>query len=441
MSLQLAINGGMPAVPKGTLHSTPPTTALDEEMVRASLRNWNHTWGENCESLQKEWAAWNGNRQCLALNSGTAALHASMLACGLSAGDEVITPAYSWTSSVSCILHANCIPIFVDIDPVTLNIDPQKIEAAITPRTKAILAVHLHGIPCDMDAIMAIADRHNLCVIEDACQAHGSLYKGRKVGTIGHCAAFSLNQNKMLSAGEGGLFVTDDDEALERARSLVLFGDFRQPSDDPDYHFYGLGYMYRYNELCAAWARAQLTRLDDDIAHARKLFAVLRERLAGIPGLLLPVEPKGLTENAYNFVCHVGPKAVGYAGDTAKFREAMLMALQAEGIPASVWQRRILPEMAAVAAKNAYGHGSPWRENNSNPNYDPAQFPVSLAHSDSYFIIGSLRLPNTVEAVEMIAHGVRKVFDNLDQIDIDELAGRADATLYERGWKGRRIGG
>lgn len=439
LSKRLAINGGSPAVPEEALHPTPPITSLDEEMVLSSLRSSNHTWGEHCEALQNEWAAWNGNRHCLALTSGTAALHSAIVACGLSAGDEVITPAYSWTSSVSCILHANCIPVFVDIEPVCNNIDASKIEEAITPRTKAIIAVHLHGIPCDMDAIMDIVRRRDLRVIEDACQAHGALYKGRKVGTIGDCAAFSLNQNKMLSAGEGGLFVTDDAEMLERATSLVLFGDFRPPSDDPDYHFYGLGYMYRYNELCAAWARAQLARLDESIAHARALFAVLRKRLDGIPGLLLPTEPSDVKENAYNFVCHVDPKAVGYCGSVAAFREAILMALASEGVPASVWQRRILPEMAAVAAKNAYGNGSPWRESGSDVNYDPRQFPIALAHSDSYFIIGSLRLPNSIETAEMIAVGIRKVFENLDSIDVDDIAGQADISLYERGWKGRSL--
>jgi perosamine synthetase len=437
--MQLAINGGSPAVPKEALHSSPPVTALDEEMVLSSLRNWNHTWGEHCEALQEEWAEWNGNKHCLALTSGTAALHAAVIGCGLGAGDEIITPAYSWTSSVSCVLHHNCIPVFVDVEPVSHNIDASKIEAAITPRTKAIIAVYLHGVPADMDKIMEIARRRNLKVIEDACQAHGALYKGRKVGTIGDCAAFSLNQNKMLSAGEGGLFVTDDEEVLERARSLVLFGDFRAPVDEPDYHFYGLGYMYRYNELCAAWARAQLTRLDESIAHARALFAVLRGRLAGIPGLILPIEPKDVTENGYNFVCHVDPKAVGYAGPVNVFREAIIVALAAEGVPASVWQRRILPEMAAVAAKNAFGKGSPWREHGSQVNYDPRQFPVALAHSDSYFIIGNLRLPNTVETAELIADGVRKVFENLESVDIDELARRANVSLYERGWKGQAI--
>jgi len=435
----LAINGGTPAIPKGTIKGSPPISALDEEMVLASLRNWNHTWGENCEALQNEWAAWNGNAHCLALNSGTAALHACIVGCGLGAGDEVITPAYSWTSSASCILHHNCIPVFVDVDPITNNIDPARIEAAITPRTRAILAVHLHGVPADMDAIMEIARRRGLKVIEDCCQAHGALYKGVKVGTIGHCAAFSLNQNKMLCAGEGGLLVTDDPETLERARSLVLFGDFRSPSDDPDYHFYGLGWMYRFNELSAAWGRAQLTTLDESIAHARKLFAVLREGLAGIPGLVLPVEPEYATENAYNFVCHLDPAAVGYSGPVAFFREAIMTALASEGIPASVWQRRILPEMAAIASKNAYGNGSPWRESGSEVDYDPSRFPVALAHSDSYFIIGSLRLPNTVETARLIVDAVRKVFANLDSLDIDAIARRADVSLYERGWKGRKI--
>lgn len=435
MTTQLAINGGSRTIPEGTILSSPPSTARDEELVLASLRSGAHAWGENCEALQKEWAAWNGNKHCIALTSGTAALHMALVACGLGAGDEVLTPAYSWTSSVSCILHHNMIPVFVDIDPVYSNIDPTKIEEAITPRTKAIIAVHLHGVPCDMDAIMEIAERHNLFVIEDACQAHGATYKGKKVGTIGHANAFSLNQNKMLSSGEGGLFVTDDEEKANRGRSLVLFGDFREPLDDPDYHAYGLGWMYRYNELCAAYARAQLEQLDNSIAHSRKLFGILREGLAGIPGLILPQEPEWGEENGYNFVCHVDPEGVNYDGPVNYLREAVVCALSAEGVPAGVWQRRILPEMAAIKSKNAYGNGSPWRESGSTVSYDPAQFPVALYHSASYFIISALRQPNTEETAQLIVESVRKVFENLDSIDIEAVAGNADVSIYERGWK------
>ena len=439
----LAVNGGPPSLSPDAVLPSPPTTVLDEEMVLASLRSGVHAWGENCEALQREWAAWNGNRHCIALNSGTAALHMCLAACGVGAGDEVLTPAYSWTSSATCILHQNAIPVFVDVEPQWQNLDFSRAERAVTPRCKAILVVHLHGVPADMDAAMVLAKRHGLAVVEDCCQAHGALYKGRKVGTIGHCAAFSLNQNKMLSAGEGGLFVTDSDQILNRGRSLVLFGDFRRrgEADVPEgsgYPGFGLGWMYRYNELSAAYARAQLVRLDDGIAHARSLFAILRRELSGLPGLILPTEPAWATENAYNFVCHVDPGAVGYEGPVNVMREAVVRALTAEGVPAFVWQRRILPEMAAIAHRNAYGGGSPWAEHGSHVAYDPSEYPVSLYHSASYFIIGGLRRPNTEDTARAIAAAVRKVFERISEVDMDRLARTADVSIYERGWRGRR---
>lgn len=435
MDKPLAVNGGSRSIPQGFVKPSPPTTALDEEYVLSSLRGSSHAWGRNCDELQKEFARWNGNKHCMAVTSGTAALHMALVAAGCAAGDEVITPAYSWTSSASCILHANCIPVFVDVDPLYTNLDPSKIEAAITPRTRAIIVVHLHGVPADLDPILVLAKKHKLTVIEDCCQAHGTLYKGRKVGAIAPISAFSLNQNKMLSAGEGGLLVTDDDQLLEYARSLVLFGDFRDPLPNANYRHYGTGYMYRYNDLCAAYARAQLTRLDESVAHSRKLFSLLRSGLQGLPGLVLPQEPPWGKENAYNFVCHVEPKAVGYSGPVNMFREAVVSALQAEGVPASVWQRRILPEMSAVAARNAFGHGSPWSEHGSKVSYDPAQYPVALRHSDTYFIIGGLRLPNTEELAERIVEAVRKVFSQLGALEVGALAKNADVGFYERGWQ------
>ena len=152
MTDKLAINGGTPHITDSILPS-PPTTALDEEYVLASLRGGKHAWGENCSLLEKEWAEWNGNTYCSALTSGTSALHMALVACGMRAGDEILTPAYSWTSSASCILHGNGIPVFVDIDPVWANIDPAKIEAAITTITKGIVVVLIHGVPADLDPI------------------------------------------------------------------------------------------------------------------------------------------------------------------------------------------------------------------------------------------------------------------------------------------------
>ena len=434
MNNTLAVEGGAPVIAPGTVLPSPPTLAIDEEMVLNSLHSGVHAWGENCEKLQSEWCEWNGNKNCAALTSGTAALHMALVACGMKAGDEILTPAYSWTSSATCILHGNGIPVFVDTDPLWANIDPEKIEAAITPRTKGIVVVHLHGVPAPMDEIMEIAERHGLFVVEDACQAHGALYKGKKVGTIGHAAAFSLNQNKMLSAGEGGLFVCDDTERFERGRSLVLFGDFPGGDIDPN-RTNGLGLMVRSNELAAAYARAQLTQLTDGIAHARRMFEILREGLQDLPGLILPEEPEWADENGYNFVCHVDADEFGYSGPVNFLREAIVTSLAAEGVPVMVWQRRILPEFAAIAARNAYGNNSPWIEFNSDVNYDPAQFPGALYHSASYFILNSLRRPNPESLAHQIVEAVHKVWANRETLDIDGIAQNADVSIYERGWQ------
>ena len=189
----------------------------------------------------------------------------AIAAVGVQPGDEVITPAYSWTSSATCILHHNAVPVFVDIDPATYNMDPAEIEAKITERTRAIVVVHLCGLAADLDAIMAIAERHHLPVVEDCCQAHGAEYGGRKVGTFGAAAAFSLNGQKLLSAGEGGLFVTRDREVWERAAAVQQFGEIRTPDGPRNPDAAGMGWMYRMPELTAAFARAQLGRLPEII--------------------------------------------------------------------------------------------------------------------------------------------------------------------------------
>jgi len=435
----LAINGGEKHVPDGTVKPWPPITADDEALVLESLRSNAHAWGPHCDALQKEFAAWNGNRFCWTTNSGTAALHMAVAATGAAAGDEILTPAYSWTSSVSCILHHGCVPVFVDIDFPTANLDPAKLEAAVSERTRAILVVHLHGLPCRMDPILDVARRHELVVIEDCCQAHGALYRGRKVGTIGHCAAFSLNQNKMLTGGEGGLFVTDDEPMAKRAQALVLFGDFREPvTAEPDYHAYGLAYMYRNSDLAAAFARAQLRRLDQFIADARVLAQAVTDELDGSPALILPVEDDVCRSNAYNYLIRIDPAACPYDGPPQELREAVVKALQAEGVPVSVWQRRILPEMGCVRARNAYGRGYPWSAGRPEVDYHPSQFPEALRHVDSYFVLGCLRTPNTPATARLIGQAIRKVMDNLDQLDVDAVAQTADRSLYERGWKQQR---
>jgi len=209
---QLAILGGEQTVPDGMIKKWPPVDEVDRRMVLDSLNGQNHAFGPNCKAFQDEFAAWSGNAHAIFTNSGTAALHMALVACGVGAGDHVLVPAYSWSSSATCVIHHNAIPIFVDIDFDTMNMDVDAIEAEMTQHTKAIIVVHLHGLAVDMHRVMDLARVHGLKVVEDACQSHGALFQGRKVGTFGHCAAFSFNQNKCLCCGEGGMLVTDDEE-------------------------------------------------------------------------------------------------------------------------------------------------------------------------------------------------------------------------------------
>ncbi len=422
----LAIYGGTPAVPAGTIKPWPPIDRVDEERVMASLRGTAHAFGPNCQALQKEFAAWNGNRYCITTNSGTAALHMGVAACGVGAGDHVLVTAYSWSASATCILHHCAIPVFVDIDFETMNMDLDKLEAAITPRTKAILAVHLHGLALDMDRLLAIARKHKLAVIEDACQSHGAQYRGRNVGTFGDCAAFSFSQNKTLGSGEGGLFVTDDETKAIKARQLWSFGEVKAPGEDRDYHAHMIGWMYRNNDLTAAFGRAQLSKLDSYLHVQQDNARAFHERVKGLAGkgLILPVEPPGFTHSWYEYVVRLDLRAIGWTGDPAVFRDAVVRALQAEGAPAVLWQRLILPAMTVFRRKNAFGHGVPWSVDNAGAGveYVPEQYPQALRHAQTHLGLNQpLRVPNGPEAVARLADAYHKVFENVARIDPEKI--------------------
>jgi dTDP-4-amino-4,6-dideoxygalactose transaminase len=347
-----------------------------------------------------------------------------LVGCGVGAGDHVLVTAYSWSSSATCILHHDAIPIFVDIDFDTINMDIDKIEAAITPRTKAIMAVNLHGLSLDFDRLLAVARRHNLKVVEDCCQSHGALFKGRKVGTFGDAAGFSFNQNKCMCCGEGGMFVTNDEKVYQQASQLWSFGETRRPEQSRDYHAYALGWMYRNNEITAAFGRAQLAKYPRHFDILRENGAVLNRLLPGTPALILPVEPPGHTHNWYNYNLRIDFAAVGWTGDKRRFRAAVNAALNAEGVPTAVWQQFILPEMTVFQARNAYGDGYPWSIPGANEgvDYNPERFPVAQRHCESYIaLVMALRAPNGADLAERIAEGIRKVFENLSQIDPDRI--------------------
>ena len=418
---KLAIHGGTRAVPEGLVKKWPPVDDLDRRMVLASLEGGEPTVGPNYKALDREFAEWAGIEHAVFCNSGTAALHMAMVACECGCGDEVIVPAYTWPSSVTCAIHHNAIPVFVDINWETMNIDVDKIEAAITPRTKAMVIVHLHGLMVDMDKVMAIAARHNLKVIEDCCQAHGATFKGQRAGHFGHCAAFSTNHNKCLSSGEGGFFLSKDKAVFDRGKTLWYFGEHRPPDAGEGYHAYGMGWMYRSTDLNAAFARAQLSRLDAYLEQIRVNALRLAECLADVPNLILPTEPEGYGHNFYNYTIRFDMDALGHADDPAPFRDKLVKALVAEGVETSVWQGWPVPEMTAIAAKNAYGKGCPWACSGSQVDYSLDQFPVAVKHCGRHTgMTMPLRPPNGPDVAEAVAAAWRKVMTHVDQVETIE---------------------
>ena len=415
---KLAILGGARTVPEGLMKNWPPIDELDRKLVMESLEAGQPCYGPNYKALDREFAEWAGIEHAVFCNSGTAALHMALVGCECGCGDEVIVPAYTWPSSVTCCLHHNAIPVFVDIEWTTMNIDVAKIEAAVTPRTKAIVVVHLHGLMVDMDSVMAVAKRHNLKVIEDCCQTHGATFKGRRAGRFGHCAAYSTNHNKCLSSGEGGFFLSNDKALFDRGKTLWYFGEHRPPEAGEGYHAYGMGWMYRSTDLTAALARAQLQRLDGYLKRIQANALRLHERLADVPNLILPTVPEGYGHNFYNYTVRFDMEALGHADNPAPFRDKLVKALKAEGVDTGVWQGWPVPEMTAIAARSAYGRGCPWSCTNSKVDYSLEQYPVAVKHCGWHTgMTFPLRPPNGAELVDAVADGWRKVMANVDQVE------------------------
>jgi dTDP-4-amino-4,6-dideoxygalactose transaminase len=232
--------------------------------------------GSALEEFEREFARYCGAEFAIGLNSGTAALHLALVAAGVSAGDEVITVPNSFIATVESIVYTGATPVFVDVDPATFCLDPARFEAAITPRTKAVIPVHLYGQPCDMDAINEIAQKHGIAVIEDACQAHGATYQGRRTGSLGLAAAFSFYPTKNLGTiGDGGAVTTNDPELAKRMRALRHHGQY-EPNVFPE-----VGYNYRLDTLKAAVLRVKLAHLDRWNARRRSIAEKYTSRLQG----------------------------------------------------------------------------------------------------------------------------------------------------------------
>ncbi len=255
--------------------SKPMIGEAEKQAVMEVLDSGMLAQGPRTARFEERFAQICGVKHAVATSSGTTALHIALLANGIGEGDEVITTPFTFIASANSILFTGAKPVFVDIDPETFNIDPEQVARAVTPRTKAIMPVHLYGYVCDMDALQAVADQHGLKIIEDACQAVGATYRGRPAGSFG-TGCFSLYATKNVMAGEGGMITTDDDAVAEQCRMLRNHGMKRR------YYHDMLGFNFRMTDLCAAIGLAQLDRLEDFTAKRRANAAYLNSKIESV---------------------------------------------------------------------------------------------------------------------------------------------------------------
>jgi perosamine synthetase len=274
--------------------------------------------GRKVADLEQRWAEYCGVKHAIAVSNGTVALMCIYAGLGLEPGDEVITVSHTFNATVSSILFTGATPVFVDIEPDTYLIDAARIEAAITPRTRAISPVHLFGLVADMDMITAIADRYGLTVVEDACQAHGATYRGRRAGSFGH-GAFSLYGTKNMTTGEGGFITTNDDGLADFIRL------YRSQGMRQRYHHEILGYNFRMTDINAAIGLVQLGKLERNTARRQAIAARYDEGFADLP-VRVPVTPEGRTHVFHQYTIDVGPE-----------RDAIVRDLHEAGIGVGIY--------------------------------------------------------------------------------------------------------
>ncbi|MDO9541652.1 MAG: DegT/DnrJ/EryC1/StrS family aminotransferase [Kiritimatiellia bacterium] len=384
---KLALFGGKKAVKnvKKNLFTWPIITKEDEKAVLEVLRRGGMSDTDVTMEFEKEFAAWQGVKYALGCSSGTAALQSAMYGCKVGIGDEIICPSVTYWASCLPAYSLGAAIVFAEIDPQTLCIDPKDIEHRITDRTKAIVVVHYVGHPADMDPIMAIARKHNIKVIEDVSHAHGGLYKGRKVGTIGDVSGYSLMSAKPFATGEAGIMTTNDREIYERA---VAFGHYERYRSAEQIEtpflrqFIGLplgGYKYRMHQLSSAVGRVQLKYYDERMKEIQQAMNYFWDLLEGVRGIRAhrPAKDSGSTMGGWYWPngLYVPEELEGLS--VTRFCEAV----RAEGVNVGPGSNRPLHLHPLFHTCDVYGHGKPTAI--ANVNRDLRQPPGSLPVSES----------------------------------------------------------
>jgi perosamine synthetase len=419
---RLAIFGGQRAVADPKLGTTwPVITDEDRAAVLAALDGplVSDSDGDTPVSeLEHRWAQRCGTSHCVATSNGTIALALCLAALGIGPGDEVIVPALSFIATGLAPVHQMAVPVFADIDPVYFTVDPAAIEAAITPRTAAIMPVHLHGQVADMDAIGKIASRHGLAVVEDAAQAQGARYHGREAGSLGDMAAFSLQVTKNLpTCGEGGLITTDDPRLANYARMSRQFGEVIEPGKDRAYISYHLGWNAKLSAVQAAFTLSQLDRFDADASARHESVTAFLDRLSALPGVRVPAVRQDTVHAWHILRLRFDPAAAGLTGvSPAAMRDALRRLLRAEGVPMSRYQLMPLPDQQVFTERTGFGAGYPWAAAAPEPRPD---CPVARAVlADSLTLQKRHLNPAARDTLAQYAGAFEKVWRHLDTVEM-----------------------
>ena len=422
MGKKLAINGGEKAV---TLNQTealkwPQFGDEDFEAVKRAMQMPDYSFYEEAYRFEEEFKNYSGSKYVLAHNSGTSAIHSALFALGIGPGDEVITPSLTFWATTMQVLSCNAIPRFAEVDPKTLNIDPRDFEKKITPQTKAIVVVHLCGLPCAMDEVMDIARKNNIKVIEDASHAHGAEYKGKKMGTIGDIGCFSLQATKLLPSIEGGLLITDNREYYERAVALAHYERLPGLPDNSRYRKFShtcFGYKYRIHPLAAAIARVQLKHLDERNKLRNENHQYLDSELGEIKGIETIETPPDVKRTYYCYRIKFKSEELG-----GLEREKFIAALQAEGVEVTTERYELLHLQPIFQEGDIWGKGCPWScpHVKGKVTYNLGDLPVTEELHQEL-----LALPAFPQAkkdlLDQYLKAFKKVVKNVDQVEKIEV--------------------
>jgi dTDP-4-amino-4,6-dideoxygalactose transaminase len=390
----------------------------------------NNTAGE-VQLLEREWADYVGTAHAAGLANGTAALEAALAAAGVEPGAEVLVPALSFIATAVAPVHRLVVPRFVDIDPETFTMDPAAARAAVGPRTRAIIAVHLHGLPCDMAELRAVAAEHGLLLVEDAAQAHAARYRGSRVGSLGDIATFSLNVVKNLpTCGEGGLINTDDERIHQRVLRYRQFGEDLEGRRTRDYISRELAGNAKLSAMQAAFTRSQLTRLEEYHTARDHNVRALLTRLDALPGLRTPRCPPDRTHAWHILRFRFDAEAMGI-GDArpGAVRTVVERALRAEGVPVQPYQLAPLPMQPALRTREGFG-GYPWLLGDDRPRERAEDYPHTLAVLEDSLTLQRWHLnPNAGPILGDCAAAFEKVWEHREV-----LAAAARSMVYTPAW-------